>query len=97
MNDKTLNKIKLFNRDGANLNLISEDGILWAFNVDEKHKYIFEYCRVGYKNDNTEIEFIDPSGGPMLSCGQRLSKNYVIDSIVEANGQLMIRNQVFEA
>lgn len=97
MNDKTLNKIKLFNRDGANLNLISEDGTLWAFNVDEKHKYILEYCRVGYKNDNTEIEFIDPSGGPMLSCGQRLSKNYVIDSIVEVNGQLMIRTKELEA
>lgn len=97
MNDKTLNKIKLFNRDGANLNLISEDGTLWAFNVDEKHKYILEYCRVGYKNDNTKIEFIDPSGGPMLSCGQRLSKNYVIDSIVEVNGQLMIRTKELEA
>lgn len=97
MNDEILNKIKLFNRDGANLNLISEDGILWTFNVDEKHKYILEYCRVGYKNDNTEIEFIDPSGGPMLSCGQRLSKNYVIDSIVEVNGQLMIRTKELEA
>lgn len=97
MNDKTLNKIKLFNRDGANLNLISEDGRLWAFNVDEKHKYIFEYCRVGYKSDNKEIEFIDPSGGPMLSCGQRLSKNYVIDSIVDVNGQLMIRTKELEA
>ena len=96
MNDEILNKIKLFNRDGANLNLISEDGILWTFNVDEKHKYILEYCRVGYKNDNTEIEFIDPSGGPMLSCGQRLSKNYVIDSIIEVNGQLMIRTKELE-
>ena len=97
MNDEILKKIKLFNRDGANLNLISEDGTLWAFNVDEKHKYIFEYCRVGYKNDNTEIEFIDPSGGPMLSCGRRLSKNYVIDSIIAVNGQLMIRTTDFEA
>ena len=97
MNDKILNKIKLFNRDGANLNLISEDGIFWTFNVDEKHKYILEYCRVGYKKDNKEIEFIDPSGGPMLSCGQRLSKNYVIDSIVEVNGQLMIHTQELEA
>ena len=96
MNDEILNKIKLFNRDGANLNLISEDGTLWAFNVDEKHKYIFEYCQVSYKNDNKEIEFIDPSGGPMLSCGQRLSKNYVIDSIIEVNGQLMIHTKELE-
>ena len=93
MNDEILNKIKLFNRDGANLNLISEDGTLWAFNVDEKHKYIFEYCRVGYKNDNTEIEFIDPSGGPMLSCGQTISKDYVIDSIINVDNQLMIHTQ----
>ena len=91
-----MKEIKLFNRDGANLKLISEDGRLWKFNVDEKHKYILEYCRLGYKDDK-EIDFIDPSGGPMLSCGQRLSKNYVIYFIIEVDDQLMIHTQELEA
>ena len=93
MNDKILNKIKLFNRDDANLNLISEDGILWTFDVDAKHKYILEYCRVGYQNEDKEIEFVDPSGGPMLSCGQTISKDYVINSIINVDNQLMIYTQ----
>ena len=92
-----MKKIKLYNRDGADQKLVSEDGNLWKFQVDDKHKYILEYCRVGYQNEDKEIEFVDPSGGPMLSCGQRLSKNYVIDSIVEVNGQLMIRTKELEA
>ena len=92
-----MKKIKLYNRDGADQKLVSEDGNLWKFQVDDKHKYILEYCRVGYQNGDKEIEFVDPSGGPMLSCGQRLSKNYVIDSIVEVNGQLMIRTKELEA
>jgi len=95
--DETPKEIKLFNRDGANLKLISEDGRLWKFDVDEKHKYILEYCRVGYQKGDKEIDFIDPSGGPMLSCGQRLSKNYVIDFIIEVDGQLMIHTQELEA
>ena len=30
-------KIHLYNRDGANLKLVSEDGELWTFDVDERH------------------------------------------------------------
>lgn len=88
-----MKEIKLYNRDGANLKLVSEDGNLWKFQVDDKHKYILEYCRVGYQNEDKEIEFVDPSGGPMLSCGQTISKDYVIDSIIDVNNQLMIHTQ----
>ena len=88
-----MKEIKLYNRDGADLKLVSEDGNLWKFQVDDKHKYILEYCRVGYQNEDKEIEFVDPSGGPMLSCGQTISKDYVIDSIIDVNNQLMIHTQ----
>lgn len=88
-----MKEIKLYNRDGANLKLVSEDGNLWKFQVDDKHKYILEYCRVGYQNEDKEINFVDPSGGPMLSCGQTISKDYVIDSIIDVDNQLMIHTQ----
>ena len=88
-----MKEIKLYNRDGADLKLVSEDGKIWKFQVDDKHKYILEYCRVGYQNEDKEIEFVDPSGGPMLSCGQSISKDYVIDSIIDVDNQLMIHTQ----
>lgn len=88
-----MKEIKLYNRDGANLKLVSEDGNLWKFQVDDKHKYILEYCRVGYQNEDKEINFVDPSGGPMLSCGQTISKDYVIDSIIDVDNQLMIHTK----
>lgn len=88
-----MKEIKLYNRDGADLKLVSEDGNLWKFQVDDKHKYILEYCRVGYQNEDKEIEFVDPSGGPMLSCGQTISKDYVIDSIIDVDNQLMIHTK----
>ena len=43
--------------------------------------------------EDKEIEFVDPSGGPMLSCGQTISKDYVIDSIIDVDNQLMIHTQ----
>ena len=88
-----MKEIKLYNRDGANLKLVSEDGNLWKFQVDDKHKYVLEYCRVGYQNEDKEIEFVDPSGGLMLSCDQTISKDYVIDSIINVDNQLMIHTQ----
>ena len=88
-----MKEIKLFNRDGADLKLVSEDGKLWKFQVDDKHKYVLEYCRVGYQKGDKEIDFVDPSGGPMLSCGQRISEDYVIDFIIDVDDQLMIHTQ----
>ena len=88
-----MKEIKLYNRDGADLKLVSEDDKLWKFQVDDKHKYILEYCRVGYQKGDKEIDFVDPSGGPMLSCGQRISEDYVIDFIIDADEQLMIHTQ----
>lgn len=91
-----MKEIKLFNRDGANLRLVSEDGILWKFNVDKEHEYVLEYMRCGFENANKTIIMIDPSGGPYLSKGQRLSKDYIIDAFVEIDGKYMIRTQKLE-
>lgn len=91
-----MKEIKLFNRDGANLRLVSEDGILWKFNVDKEHEYVLEYMRCGFENGNKTIIMMDPSGGPYLSKGQRLSKDYIIDAFVEIDGEYMIRTQKLE-
>lgn len=87
-------KINLYNRDGADLYLekvkdiephISE----WKLQVDKKHSYCLEYIRViGDVVDRkvTNIEAIDPSGGPFLSIGDEISRktneNYKIVNIV---------------
>lgn len=70
-----MKEIKLFNRDGADLKLVQkclkeiEPYITeWELQVDDKHKYVLEFCRyIG--DDFLNPEAIDPSGGPMLSVG----------------------------
>ena len=83
-------EIKLFNRDGADLKLVSEDGKLWKFKVDKDHQYIFNYMRYGVMSDNKTIEMIDPSGGPYLTIGSKLNDNYVIDAFIEVDNDLLI-------
>ena len=81
-----MNKIKLYNRDGANLWLentgeqAAENIAIWKLNVDSKHKYCLEYIRV-IGNYPYEIEAIDPSGGPMLSVGDLFENKYEIVKI----------------
>lgn len=83
-------EIKLFNRDGADLKLVSEDEKLWKFKVDKEHQYIFNYMRYGVMPDNKTIEMIDPSGGPYLTIGSKLNDNYVIDAFIEVDNDLLI-------
>ena len=77
-------KIKLYNRDRANLELVRgpqvEPGIFkWSMEVDKEHSYIFKYCRVIFSdNDMREIIAIDPSGGPFISVGDELENKYKI-------------------
>ena len=85
-----MKKIFLHNRDNAKLTLVSEDEKLWKLNVDEAHKYVFEYCRIGYMNDNKTIEFVDPSGGPFLSIGQKISEDKEIISIINIDDEICI-------
>lgn len=84
-------KIKLYNRDGADLWLeqkqlkeIEPYITEWELQVDEKHKYVLEFCR--YIGDNfLEPEAIDPSGGPMLSLGDEFEGKYKIVKICSIN------------
>ena len=107
-----MKKIKLFNRDGANLKLVQKHlkGIdisklqvdkkhrytlefctEWELQVDKKHKYVLEFCRyIGEFNKTKDgsiefsnIEAIDPSGGPMISLGDEFEEKY---KIVKING-----------
>lgn len=82
-----MKKIKLHNRDGADLWLkkcnkqIEPNIWMWYLDVDKKHEYIFDYCR--YIGHNLlEPEAIDPSGGPMLSLGDEFEGKYKIVKIV---------------
>jgi hypothetical protein len=82
-----MKKIKLFNRDGADLRLVQKDlkeiepGITeWELQVDKKHDYVLEFCR--YIGDNfLEPEAVDPSGGPMINLGDEFENKYKIVKI----------------
>ena len=82
-----MKEIKLFNRDGAYLKLVQkhlkeiEPHITeWELQVDEKHRYVLEFCR--YIGDNfLEPEAIDPSGGPMINLGDEFEGKYKIVKI----------------
>ena len=83
-------KIKLYNRDGADLWLkkcnkqIEPNIWMWYLGVDKEHSYVLDYCR--YIGDNLlEPEAIDPSGGPMLSVGDEFEGKYKIVKINSAN------------
>lgn len=84
-----MKEIKLFNRDGADLRLVNHDINLWKLQVDDHHKYVLDYMRIGYENDNITISFVDPSGGPYLCRGQRLNKKYIINLIAEVDGEFI--------
>ncbi len=80
------NKIKLYNRYGADLWLkkcakqIDTNTWMWYLDCDKKHEWIFKYMR--YIGDNIlEPEAIDPSGGPMLSVGDVFEGKYEIVKI----------------
>ena len=86
-----MKEIKLYNRDGADLKLVQkhlkeiEPYITeWELQVDEKHKYVLEFCRyIGY--NLLEPEAIDPSGGPMINLGDEFENKYKIIRINSIN------------
>ena len=81
-----MKKIKLFNRDGADLWLekgreVDPNIFEWKLKVDKKHEYCLEYLRV-IGNYPTEIEAVDPSGGPFISVGNEFEDKYKIIKII---------------
>lgn len=67
-----MKKIRLPNRDGANLQLVNVTKNLWKLESDKD--YVLKYIRVIFKEHATDyssenIEAVDPPGGPMLYLG----------------------------
>ena len=82
-------KIKLFNRDGADLYIekseqqVEPNIYVWNLKVDKKHEYCLEYMRcIGNYPDN--IEAVDPSGGPFISLGDEFEGKYKIINIINS-------------
>ena len=81
-------KIKLFNRDGADLWLekiksISNHISEWRLCVDAKHLYCLNYLRcIGDYPNN--LEAVDPSGGPMINVGDKFMNKYKIVKIINS-------------
>ena len=79
-------KIKLFNRDGADMWLeknreIEPNIFEWNLKVDEEHNYCLEYIRI-IGNFPYEIDAVDPSGGPFISVGNEFENKYKIIKII---------------
>lgn len=85
-----MKKIKLYNRDGADLWLekteqeIDYNIFVWKLNVDSKHEYCLKYLRI-IGDYPYNIEAIDPSGGPMLSLADEFENKYKIVKILSIN------------
>lgn len=81
-------KIKLYNRDGANMWLeklsdMKDNISRWQLKVDDKHEYCLEYMRV-IGNYPNRIEAVDPSGGPFISLGDEFEGKYKIINIINS-------------
>lgn len=81
-----MKKIKLFNRDGADLWLeevktIDPNISEWKLKVDSNHSYCLKYIRI-IGNYPLEIEAVDPSGGPMISLEDKFENKYKIVNII---------------
>lgn len=91
-----MNKIKLYNRDGADL-WLEEEKIVdsniseWKLKVDSKHKYCLEYMRI-IGNFPSEIDSVDPSGGPMISVSDEFENKYKIIKIINPTTFLISHN-----
>lgn len=80
-----MNKIKLYNRDGADLWLekikdVSDNISEWQLKVDKEHEYCLQYMRV-IGNYPKEIDAVDPSGGPFISVSDEFENKYKIVKI----------------
>ena len=80
-------KIKLFNRNGADLFLENIKDDIWELKVDDEHLYVLKHMRMGGKfdideNNNVNWEertMIDPAGGPYLEVGDTINNYKIIE------------------
>lgn len=104
-------EIKLYNRDGANLCLkpLNEDSVdddrAYILSVDKEHSFVLDYMRIIgnfiVKNKLTNwlsIEAVDPSGGPYLCIGKRVTEHHKISRIVDtpSYGKVFILEEINE-
>lgn len=85
-----MNRIQLYNRDGANLWLEKIENSTWKLKVDEKHSYCLNFIRIIFSNED-DIEAVDPSGGPFISVNDTFD-NYRIDKILNETTFLISEN-----
>lgn len=96
-------RIKLHNRDGANLELVKvserpDNSELWKLEVDDEHDYVLQYIRIiGKEGASTmkspdDWEAIDPSGGPFISIGSIIDNQYKVVGFLDAT-ILILRNE----
>lgn len=78
----------LFNRDGAKLSLDRIKDNQYVLNVDDKHKYVLEYCRVSTK-DSINYSMYDPSGGPCMYPGYKVSDSVEISKIFRSDNTVI--------
>lgn len=73
----------LFNRDGAKLSLDRIKDNQYVLNVDDKHKYVLEHCHVNrvITEDSINYSTYDPSGGPYMYPGYKVSDSAEISKI----------------
>ena len=81
-------KIKLYNRDGADLYLVKTNKKVddstyeWYLDVDKYHLYCLEYMR--FIGKLPFIESIDPCGGPLISVGDTFNNGKY--TVIQING-----------
>lgn len=78
----------LFNRDGAKLSLDRIKDNQYVLNVDDKHKYVLEYCRISTE-DSINYSMYDPSGGPYMYPGYKVSDSVKISKIFKSNNTII--------
>lgn len=83
--DSKWKEYALPNRDGAKLYLYEIEEGKYTLNVDSKHSYVLEYVRVSI-NDDGDYNMYDPSGGPYMYPGYKLSEDKVITRIFQEDG-----------
>lgn len=83
-------KIKLPNRDGADLYLIetTKGSDLYTLECDKAHEYILDYACITLAEDNRTFIAFDPSGGPYLNVGYKLDDKE-IKAIFEFDGSIV--------
>ena len=96
-----MKKIKLFNRDGADLYLQKTNNKnpgIWELKVDNEHEYVLKYMRIIGKeyapNMNVENwEAIDPAGGPFISISDEFEGKYKVVGFVNSTTLIIAENE----